>query len=67
MSNTPLDFKLSDLGTLKTEVDTGLATLISALDVAEKFAAFLPGGLGADVTAAVKILTELKSLVDKFA
>jgi hypothetical protein len=67
MSSTPLDFSLSNLGTIKTEVDAGLSALISALDVVEKFANFLPGGIGADVTAAVSVLTELKSLVDKFA
>jgi hypothetical protein len=65
MSTTPLDFSLTDLASIKTEVDTGLSALVTALTFAEKFSTFLPGNLGADLAVAVKILGELKSLLDK--
>jgi hypothetical protein len=59
----PLDFSLGNLATFKTELDNGLTTLISALDVANKFATFIPG-LGTEVSAAIGALTGLKKLVD---
>ena len=62
--SAPLDFSLTDLESLKTEVDTALDAVLAALDAVEKFSVFLPGNLSSDIEVAVKVLTELKALLD---
>lgn len=65
MNDTALDLSAVSPTSLIHEVDTGLGVFIDAADVAEKFAAFLPSGVGAALAEAVKILSAVKSVVDK--
>lgn len=61
----PLDFKLSDFKTLENELKQGLSTLIDALNTVQKFARFLPGGIGDNLTSAIKVLSGLRDVLAK--
>jgi hypothetical protein len=53
------------LADLKTEVDAALTALITAVEVVQKFDAFLGPAVVAEVNTAVNLLKGLKALVDK--
>jgi hypothetical protein len=65
----PVSLNLSSLNLtdLKTEVDAGLETLLTALQVAQKLSGLFPtSNLASELSDGIQILTTIKTVVDKF-
>lgn len=65
MSDTALDFSLADLTNIKEELDKGIPALITALNVAEKFASVLDPSVAPILETAIKVLTAFESVATK--
>ena len=65
MPATPLDFSLSDLGTIKTEVTDGVEALDKALTVAQKFLSVIDPALAPAIGTALSVLSTLEDILAK--